>query len=279
MVKDEAEVQQVTSVQDAEDSEPEGSEVSYGSDEPQESYQSDAESDQDGDKSLAAAANGAKLKTLRKEAQRDSKFGKKKLQRQLEAGSGSRNSKPKARLEGSQEGDGEQALLMRDASQGDTPTKGRRQVVDSRALAARPGRSEEQSLRAKQERRAQLRHQMQARTNSNTLEQMKSLTQPWRSSMDELLGSPADPPPYEEPKADARTLIVLQFRENYPLPSKAVVQNVMTQYGPLHVQDDIWFNKLKYLVYSRFRHEQDALTAYKMLDKKSCGCSTWLRAL
>ena len=46
MVKDEAEVQQVTSVQDAEDSEPEGSEVSYGSDEPQESYQSDAESDQ-----------------------------------------------------------------------------------------------------------------------------------------------------------------------------------------------------------------------------------------
>ena len=52
----------------------------------------------------------------------------------------------------------------------DTPTKGRRQVVDSRALAARPGRSEEQSLRAKQERRAQLRHQMQARTNSNTLE-------------------------------------------------------------------------------------------------------------
>ena len=72
----------------------------------------------DGDKSLAAAANGAKLKTLRKEAQRDSKFVKKKLQRQLEAGSGSRNSKPKARLEGSQEGDGEQALLRRDASQG-----------------------------------------------------------------------------------------------------------------------------------------------------------------
>ena len=35
----------------------------------------------DGDKSLAAAANGAKLKTLRK---RDSKFVKKKLQRQLE---------------------------------------------------------------------------------------------------------------------------------------------------------------------------------------------------
>ncbi len=70
-------------------------------------------------------------------------------------------------------------------------------------------------------------------------------------------------------QADARTLIVLQFRENYPLPSKAVVQNVMTQHGPLHVQDDIWFNKLKYLVYTRFKHEQDALTAYKMLDKKA----------
>ncbi len=70
-------------------------------------------------------------------------------------------------------------------------------------------------------------------------------------------------------QADARTLIVLQFRENYPLPSKAVVQNVMTQYGPLHVQDDIWFNKLKYLVYTRFKHEQDALTAYKILDKKA----------
>ena len=70
-------------------------------------------------------------------------------------------------------------------------------------------------------------------------------------------------------QADARTLIVLQFRENYPLPSKAVVQNVMTHYGPLHVQDDIWFNKLKYLVYTRFKHEQDALTAYKILDKKA----------
>ncbi len=58
----------------------------------------------------------------------------------------------------------------------DTPTKGRRQVVDSRALAARPGRSEEQSLRAKQERRAQLRHQMQARTNSNTLEVSTSIS-------------------------------------------------------------------------------------------------------
>ncbi len=58
-------------------------------------------------------------------------------------------------------------LLMLTA---DTPSKGRRQVVDSRALAARPGRSEEQSLRAKQERRAQLRQEMQARTNNNTLE-------------------------------------------------------------------------------------------------------------
>lgn len=47
MVKeDETEVQGPTAVQEAEDSEPEGSEVSYGSDEPHESYQSDAESDQ-----------------------------------------------------------------------------------------------------------------------------------------------------------------------------------------------------------------------------------------
>ncbi len=44
--KDEAEVQEAVAVQEAEDSEPEGSEVSYGSDEPHESYQSDAESDQ-----------------------------------------------------------------------------------------------------------------------------------------------------------------------------------------------------------------------------------------
>jgi len=34
------------------------------------------------------------------------------------------------------------------------------------------------------------------------LQQMKSKTQPWRSSMDELLGSPADPLPYEEPKVN-----------------------------------------------------------------------------
>ena len=62
---------------------------------------------------------------------------------------------------------------------------------------------------------------------------------------------------------------MLQFRENYPLPSKAVVQSVMTQYGPLYVQDDIWFNKLKYLVYTRFKHEQDALNAYKVLDRRA----------
>ncbi len=72
----------------------------------------------DDDKRLAAAASGAKLKTLCKEAQRDSKFVKKKLQRQLESGSGSRGSKQKAKVEASQEGDGEQALLRRDSSQG-----------------------------------------------------------------------------------------------------------------------------------------------------------------
>ncbi|DBA81296.1 TPA: hypothetical protein ACH3X2_14274 [Trebouxia sp. C0005] len=199
VVKDQAEVQEAIAVQAAEDSEPEGSEVSYGSDEPHESYQSDAESDQHDDERLAAAANGLKLKTLRKEAQRDSKFVKKKLQRQLSQ-LRSRGSKQKAKAEAGQEGEGQQALLRRDSSQGDTPTKGRRQVVDSRALAARPGRSEEQSVRAQQERRAQLRHQMQARPTNNTLEQMESKIQPWRSSMDELLGSLADPPPYEEPK-------------------------------------------------------------------------------
>ncbi len=46
MVKDDPQVQKANAVQQAEDSEPEGSEVSYGSDEPHESYQSDAESSQ-----------------------------------------------------------------------------------------------------------------------------------------------------------------------------------------------------------------------------------------
>lgn len=72
----------------------------------------------DDDNRLAAAANGAKLKSLRKKAQRDSKFVKKKLQRQLESGFGSRGSKQKAKGEASQEGDGEQALLRRDSSPG-----------------------------------------------------------------------------------------------------------------------------------------------------------------
>lgn len=71
----------------------------------------------DDDTRLAAAANGTKLKTLHKEAQRDSKFVKKKLQRQLESGSSSRGSKQKAKGEGSQEGDAEQALLRRESSQ------------------------------------------------------------------------------------------------------------------------------------------------------------------
>lgn len=70
----------------------------------------------DDDERLAAAANGLKLKTLRKEAQRDSKFVKKKLQRQPD--SSSRGSKQKAKAEAGQEGEGQQALLRRDSSQG-----------------------------------------------------------------------------------------------------------------------------------------------------------------
>ena len=44
-VKDKQEEEEEEAVQEAEDSEPEGSEVSYGSDEPPEFYQSDADSD------------------------------------------------------------------------------------------------------------------------------------------------------------------------------------------------------------------------------------------
>ncbi len=43
----------------------------------------------------------------------------------------------------------------------------------------------------------------------------------------------------------------------------------MTQYGPLHQPEDIWFSKLKFVVYARFKYEQDASTAYKMLEKKA----------
>ena len=45
-VKDKQEEEEEEAIQEAEDSEPEGSEVSYGSDEPPEFYQSEADSDE-----------------------------------------------------------------------------------------------------------------------------------------------------------------------------------------------------------------------------------------
>ena len=69
---------------------------------------------------MAAAANTATLKKLHTEARRDSKFIKKKLQRQQEPGHVSRGSKDKVKREGKGEGDVEigQGLLRRDSSQG-----------------------------------------------------------------------------------------------------------------------------------------------------------------
>lgn len=84
----------------------------------------------DDDKRLAAAANAAMLKKLHTDARRDSKFVKKKLQRQLGPERGSSGSKQKDRDEVKQEepADSGQDLLRRDSSQGGKP-----QATDSKS--------------------------------------------------------------------------------------------------------------------------------------------------
>lgn len=68
---------------------------------------------------------------------------------------------------------------------------------------------------------------------------------------------------------DAHRLIVLQFLENYPLPTKAIVSNIMTRFGALNFDHDIWMDKYKSLVYCRFKYEEDARRAYDTLEHRA----------
>lgn len=70
-------------------------------------------------------------------------------------------------------------------------------------------------------------------------------------------------------QADGQRLIVLQFRENYLLPTKAMVSNVLSRFGPLDIDQDIWMDRFKFLVYARFKYEEDARTAYGRLEQKA----------
>ena len=70
-------------------------------------------------------------------------------------------------------------------------------------------------------------------------------------------------------QADAKTIVIMQFRTDFKLPSKAIIFNVMRHYGSLNMQDDIWFNTKKFLVYVQFQHEQDALTAQSVLERRA----------
>lgn len=251
-----------------EDSEPEGSEVSYDSDPIAEPQASEPESDAEEDtKRLAAAANAIKLKKLHSEARRDSKVVKRKLQRQQDGEQGSRGSRQKEREELPELVPEEIDVfseLKKEPSQGDTP-KGRRQSVDSRAMAAKPGRTEEQSLRAHQERRDRQRQQMLARTSSA---EARSKDQGWQGRMDELLASEPKKEAFK-PDPDAHRLIVLQFLENYPLPTKAVISNIMTRFGAIDYDSDIWMDRTKSLVYARFKFEEDARKAYDTLQRRA----------
>ena len=71
-------------------------------------------------KRLAAAADAAKLKKLHKEARRDSKFVRKKLQRQVEPGESGKGTKQKlqAELKEVDPFETEDALVRRDSNQG-----------------------------------------------------------------------------------------------------------------------------------------------------------------
>ena len=70
-------------------------------------------------------------------------------------------------------------------------------------------------------------------------------------------------------QGDAKTIVVLHFREDYTLPSQAIVFNVMQHYGSLSMHTDIWYARKKFLVYVQFHHEQDALTAQSVLERRA----------
>lgn len=70
-------------------------------------------------------------------------------------------------------------------------------------------------------------------------------------------------------QGDAKTIVVLHFRSDYILPSKPIIFNVMQHYGSLSMHTDIWYSVKKFLVYVQFHHEQDALTAQSVLEKRA----------
>ena len=72
-----------------------------------------------------------------------------------------------------------------------------------------------------------------------------------------------------QPDPDAHRLIVLQFLENYPLPTKAVISNIMTRFGAIDYDSDIWMDRNKSLVYARFKFEEDARKAYDTLQRRA----------
>ncbi|KAL3143597.1 hypothetical protein ABBQ38_002394 [Trebouxia sp. C0009 RCD-2024] len=254
--------------EEAEDSEAEGSEVSYGSDQPP----GQSDSDADDDKRLAKAADEGRLRRLRKEAQRESRLVKKKLQRQQDQDGGGTKQKPSREARGwaSDEEEFKDSSLPRtDSSQAGTLTKGRRQLVDSRAMAAKPGRPDEQDAKARAEVRARQRAAMQAKQDPP---KGSGNGEAWRSGLEEMLAPPRTqqrPSHPADPKGEAKTIVVLHFRSDYTLPSKPIIFNVMQHYGSLSMHTDIWYSAKKFLVYIQFHHEQDALTAQSVLERRA----------
>lgn len=66
---------------------------------------------------------------------------------------------------------------------------------------------------------------------------------------------------------DAKTLIILKFRSTHKLPSRGHVYDVMSPYGKIHMEDDIWFNEPRSVAFVRFKWELDAGNAQKALDR------------
>lgn len=68
------------------------------------------------------------------------------------------------------------------------------------------------------------------------------------------------------PVQDAKTLIILKFRDTHKLPMRSHVYQVMSQYGKVHIQDDIWFAEARSVAFVRYKWELDASMAKKKLD-------------
>ena len=66
---------------------------------------------------------------------------------------------------------------------------------------------------------------------------------------------------------DAKTLIILKFRSTHKLPSRGHIYDVLSPFGKVHMEDDIWFSEARSVAFVRYKWEMDASNAHRALER------------